>query len=343
MDLLHAAKKKSDLKEVFVNIFEYCNLNCSFCWQNHEDKKGMDTILTTLKDSLFLLIERTAEPTILFNMMGGELFANSVPPRVIRDYIRLGMLLKNKCAEHNKQLVVNWVTNMVVDMDRVIDVVSSLRAIGLNTYYTTSYDPRGRFTKQTRNRFFKNLNSVHEKPRCISVVMTKQNIEAIINFDQDFDTIYKNGYDIYCDFYSPEKSAHLLMPTEDEVEQFFAYLVLNYPKVNPVSEWIGNRHGTNTMSCRRSDIVDATGFKGCCGSLVEPEQKKNQFLIPVVNLNNFEIEANYMTIKNCLQCEYFKRCSIGCFLNHNNQYYQLKHDGCAYKNTYRLIDETFPQ
>lgn len=338
--ILSGLKKRQGVQEIFVNIFEHCNLQCSFCWQDHTDVTGMDTIIDVLQPNIQDVISKSANDHVLINLMGGELFSDFVPDHVFADYIQLAFNLDRFAISIGKTVELNWVTNLVIDISRLESMLQTIRSYGTNTYYTTSYDPRGRFNAASRELFFSNLRNVSERPKCVSIVMTNQSIDAIMSGDSHFEWLYDNGYNIYCDFYSPEKNAHVLLPTEQNIEDFFSFIVRFFPNINPIREWIDSPH-SNQMSCRRSDIITAEGHKGCCGSLVDEKQKKAQYLIPIVNISNDVMEDTYMTKKGCLQCEYFKRCSIGCFLNHNNTLYQLKNDGCAYYNTYKLIDELY--
>ena len=42
------ANKRDSQQEYTVHLFEFCNLSCSFCWQDHDDRVGVDTVLEKL-------------------------------------------------------------------------------------------------------------------------------------------------------------------------------------------------------------------------------------------------------------------------------------------------------
>lgn len=43
-DLLLNSKRDPE-QEYTIHLFEYCNLSCSFCWQDHDSLVGVDDIL----------------------------------------------------------------------------------------------------------------------------------------------------------------------------------------------------------------------------------------------------------------------------------------------------------
>ena len=40
--------KRDPEQEYTIHLFEFCNLRCAFCWQNHEDTIGTDNVLDKL-------------------------------------------------------------------------------------------------------------------------------------------------------------------------------------------------------------------------------------------------------------------------------------------------------
>ena len=75
----------------------------------------------------------------------------------------------------------------------------------------------------------RNLTIFNDYIRSVSVVMTKQNIEAISGGDVGFDMIYRSGINLYVDFYSPEKNWKLYRPTDTEIVDFFIFLTKKIP------------------------------------------------------------------------------------------------------------------
>jgi hypothetical protein len=52
-------------------------LRCSFCWQDHENKIGIDTVIEKLVPiEEFLKTEK--RNSVVFNAMGGEVFATEI-------------------------------------------------------------------------------------------------------------------------------------------------------------------------------------------------------------------------------------------------------------------------
>ena len=44
LDLITSTGKRSQTGEIIVTLFEYCNLTCKFCNQDHDSLEGVKTI-----------------------------------------------------------------------------------------------------------------------------------------------------------------------------------------------------------------------------------------------------------------------------------------------------------
>ena len=42
-------RKRDFEQEYTLHLFEYCNISCAFCWQDHDIKVGIDTITNKLE------------------------------------------------------------------------------------------------------------------------------------------------------------------------------------------------------------------------------------------------------------------------------------------------------
>ena len=40
--------KRDPEQEYTIHLFEFCNLRCNFCWQNHDNKIGVDNVVDKL-------------------------------------------------------------------------------------------------------------------------------------------------------------------------------------------------------------------------------------------------------------------------------------------------------
>lgn len=329
--------KRSGRSEFFVNLFELCNLRCSFCWQDHESTVGLDTVRSKVTpiNQKVIAISKTKK-IIDLNVMGGELFFDEIDDGLFEDYFYFATEINRTALSTGVEVNFNWVTNLVfTKIDRVFDLLARLRREGIYTYLTTSYDPRGRFNKKNKELFFRNLEMFKSELKMISVVLTKPNIEFFLQRDDtEFQYLYDN-FNIYFDFYSPEENHRTMAVTDKELRDFFFYVIRKYPRVYPVTDWINKLD--NKMSCRTSNVVTPSGNLGKC-RLQVAEKLTDNFNSKVNLENNHNMEESFLEKYNCLQCEYFQRCSLGCFLQEDYKSYN-ELDECMMKQIYQYIEK----
>jgi radical SAM protein with 4Fe4S-binding SPASM domain len=168
------------------------------------------------------------------------------------------------------------------------------------------------------------------------MLLTKPVIKNILaDKDEYFKYLYNEGFYIYFDYYTPGTDAMLVGPSDKELLQMFYFLVDNYPKVSPIREWIQNH--TNVMSCRSSKLLLPDGTKCMCGNLTVEENKVVTFFkSKIQRVHNGEVEDSLLNRWDCLSCEYFNRCTLGCFMQHDfMKRGQMKE--CPFKLTFDKI------
>jgi len=327
--------KRFGREEFFVNLFEYCNLACPFCWQDHDDKTGIDRIIPNAK-TLIDTLERRQIKSFDCNVMGGELFCDEIPDEVFDDYREFARIINNYAKPRGIDFTIGWVTNLIyTDNDRVISLIDDLRE-EMDCNMTTSYDFSGRFNKETMQLWLDNLSYYDDYIRTIGIVLTRPNIKALLK-DNDgvFQYLYEH-YDLYFDYYSPEKNAKIMAPSDTELLEAFYFLIDNYPKVGPVRDWIEREN--NDMTCRSSNILLPTGETGKCRKLVASDAygdfKSN--ITEDALQDNSNMEHKFLMENYCLTCEYFQRCGLGCFL-HSDYTKRVELDDCVFKITFDYI------
>jgi molybdenum cofactor biosynthesis enzyme MoaA len=77
-------RKANDCTEIEIHLFEYCNLSCTFCGQDHDSKVGFDTIVAKSKD-VTEFIKRSHKSDHILNIMGGEIFNDQIPDSLFDD------------------------------------------------------------------------------------------------------------------------------------------------------------------------------------------------------------------------------------------------------------------
>lgn len=313
--------KSQPIKEKYVYLTEQCNLSCVFCWQDHNKQTDTAKMLTTLKN---IFDECVTQPT-LYNIMGGEIFADYISDDVLYYFLQ---------GSEDVNKVYNWLTNLIIDVVR-FEVFLNLAPS--NYIWSTSYDPCGRFNPEQRLLFIDNLSYLKSKkivPHTISIVLTNQNIDAIINGDSTFEWLYANGFNLFFDFLSPITNGfNALFPTESKIEAFFKFLIVDFPKCGPINEW----HALipQKASCRNSEIIGFDGTNTNCGNT---DVKTNSNLIPLIDLQANTLQVSYVEKRGCFTCDFYDVCPLGCFLNHQVAGYMDLPDGqCGYRNVLSFI------
>ncbi len=134
--------KLPDSTEIELHLFEFCNLNCAFCGQDHDSTVGMnkESILEKA-DTVIAFMENNELDSHIVNLMGGEIFNDLVPDYVFDAYRAFRDRVNDWVVRNNQTVRFNWVTNLIFDQtDRVERFISECD----NSYISTSYDFAGR-------------------------------------------------------------------------------------------------------------------------------------------------------------------------------------------------------
>jgi len=331
-------KKRDPEQEYTLHLFEYCNLRCAFCWQDHENRVGIDTVTNKL-DPIEQFLKTETRDSVVFNAMGGEVFAPEIfDDNLLQAYKELSLGIKSIADKYNKTAKVNWVTNLVTTKYKEIDeLMEYSQSIGLKAEIVTSYDPRGRFNVNDFMQFKKSMEYFGDRVTCISMLLSSPNIDYILK-DKDpyFKYLYESGKYIYFDYYMPDETAEVQAPTDEQLLQVFKHLIDNYPRVEPVKDWINNDF--NYVTCRTSKLVLADGTMCNCGNLVQDEKSIKFYKTKIEAMDNSKIEDSFIEKYNCVSCEYLDRCGMGCFMQHDYKFRE-ELDECVYKLTHRYIDD----
>lgn len=302
------AEKKGDQKEAHLILFEYCNLRCSFCHQDHDSKIGMNS--EAMWDKVYALFANT-DPTqpYVVNLTGGELFLDEYPDDYFDVYYGIG----RRILEHYDDVTVVFGTNLVYrNVERVIDLVKMLKNHG-KVKLTTSYDPAGRFTYSDRELFFRNLLLVKEYVETVNVVITRQNIEVILSGTETERLKYLcDNYQVFFDHYIPSAQFERIQPSEDQIGKLYLYLNEHHPNSYPLISWKENYQ--NVTTCRSTKIVNKDGVVTTCWS----EAGKDAVLDEQAGLlAKNAAEERFLEHYECFSCDYYQRCGLRCFLHHS--------------------------
>jgi len=328
--------KITDAAEIELHFFEYCNLACAFCGQDHDSKVGMDTVMSKV-EPVVTFIKQSDKEEFIINMMGGELFNDLVSDKLFDDYIEFAEAVDTAAKQNNKKCTFNWVTNLVFTKhERVEKLLSTLGHFGIKTNISTSYDFAGRALNQAKlSLFHKNLERFGNQIYTIGFVLTKQAIKRIMhNRDEEFEYLYTK-YPLYFDYYVPERLSQHMIPSDREHLEVFLYLAEHYPNVAPVCDWL--EHRFNKMTCYSLNKLTLlpSGREVKCRYLTYDQA---DFNTPVDYSSNANIIQSHLDKHGCLSCEHFDRCSFRCFVQAdwtNRERMEI----CLYKEFFNTILE----
>lgn len=331
-------KKRDDEQEYTLHLFEYCNLRCIFCWQDHENKVGIDDVVSKLAP-IEEFLKKESRQSVVFNAMGGEIFADEIfDCNLLIAYKELALGIYKLGLKYNKKIKINWVTNLVTSKIALIEsLLAFCEAHDINSQLVTSYDAKGRFNVNDFIVFKQNMEYFGKRIKCISMLLNNHNIKHILkDTDQYFKKLYNEGYYIYFDYYMPDGSADVQAPSDQQLYDVFKHLIDKYPNVHPIADWINN--DSNKASCRSSKLVLADNTMCMCGNLVVNDTQAIKFYKSDIKpMDNSAIENSFLEKYDCASCEYLDRCTFGCFMQHDNKFRE-ELDECVYKLTHRYID-----
>jgi radical SAM protein with 4Fe4S-binding SPASM domain len=342
-DILTVIKpKENQTGELIVALFEYCNLSCQMCEQNHNDLTEIDNVLKKLPSIIKSIdaLKNSGKVAISVNFMGGELLADAVPDKVFDDYVTLISAVKEYIASVSLTASLHIVTNLVWEkIDRVKTLINKT-----NTTLMVSYDPAGRFNFSTFEVFKKNVVEFKEHIIQIGSVMTNPSMKKFM--DQSvpfFDYLYDN-FKIVFDHYTPVtfaldntklvKSTDLLMPTDIELRDFHKFMIDNWPNCYPFRDF--SIKDEQPMSCMSTVTVLPTSAIHSCTVYDIKDKAKENTIVFFGKLEDHK--KKWLDDYDCLSCPYMQRCSFGCFLNHHNSNIRTQ-ETCWLQEVYDYVEE----
>lgn len=319
------SKRGSDT-EILIILFEKCNLRCPFCHQDHDSKVGAsrDEILSHAQ----LVKDRySGSGRYMVNISGGELFSDDIPDEYFDWYFDLAKEIDDTVED----LELTFVTNFVFKKTERFQVfLDRLVAAGIEPHIATSWDPVGRFNKEDSLTFFENLIEFKSYIRVVGTVLTAQNIRAIMEKKPWIFKWIHRELPVYFDHYSPIQRNDPLIPTDEQLVDFWLFCLEHYPNVKPLANWV---EGASITTCRKTTITTPTGEIVTCRALPK-EDRNNNFLDG--ELERQGSEYSFLEQYKCFECEYYSRCGLRCFLAH--EYSGNKSPVCQYKRLFAFIE-----
>lgn len=327
-------KKRSSHGEIIVTLFELCNLACKFCNQDHATDFGMNAIRDKLKDVIkaIELLQKMRKDHFSINLMGGELFMDSVGDETFEDYRGLVLDIHEYARQKGLEISYTFVTNLVhFNTARVKRLIDGLRENGVDVDLGTSYDPAARFNASNLIVFRRNAEIYMDYLSVVNVVMTAPSIRKFLSGNTPhFDFLYEH-FDIYFDYYTLEDNWETMFPKDAEMRDLLVYLVEHYPNTHPVKTYRENE--TNSMNCQNTYTILPDGKAGRCTVFLNSWHKDR------MPKTAGELEYDFLDARDCMSCEYFTRCGLGCYVQQNFNGPARSMNYCWMKDVHKKVDE----
>jgi MoaA/NifB/PqqE/SkfB family radical SAM enzyme len=333
--------KENQTGELIVILFEFCNLSCQMCSQNHNDKTGIDSVVDkfdSVKRSLDAL-KLKGKTSSNINLMGGELLADDHPDYLFNDYAQLINKIQTYADSIYFPIRIQIASNFVWTKTERIKRFLDLSAIKL----TASYDPAGRFNNTTFEIFKNNIIEFKDYIVQIGTVMTAPTIKRFIdNSIPFFDYLY-NNFDIVFDHFTPEgegfsndtrsKFTNILLPTDVELRDFYKFMINKWPNCYPFKDTMLKIQ--QPMSCMSTVTIHPTSAIKSCAVYDVKEPVAEQKVVFFGKLA--EQKMQWLEDYDCLSCIHMQRCSFGCFLNHHTKNIRTQ-ETCWLQEVYDYAD-----
>tara|TARA_R110000796_G_scaffold66932_1_gene153779 strand:+ start:2188 stop:3180 length:993 start_codon:yes stop_codon:yes gene_type:complete len=321
LDMITKLDKRGQTGEIIVTLFEFCNLSCLFCNQDHDSLEGVKTIAEKI-DVVKQVILKTPKKEYSIHFMGGEVFADQLPDHVYTDYQHVCHELNTWADKEDIKLEICFTSNMVFDKTDELDEFLKIS----NPYLLTSFDPAGRFNKNTFETFKHNVKKYKQHIKSVNIIMTKPTINRFMNGDVEFfDYLYEN-FDVYFDYYTPEKNMEMFIPNDVLLRDFMLYMLEHYPNALPFADYTSKVK--KQMSCMDTVTIMPNNSYGNCTILLK--DFKN------VTTTKQEMEQEWFKQYSCLTCKHFQYCSMGCFLSNHMQSFRTQ-EACWLSEVYDVV------
>ncbi len=322
--------------EIELHLFEFCNLKCNFCGQDHDSKEGTDSIGDKAAPVMEFIKNNLLRSHII-NIMGGEIFNDEIPDRLFDDYIDLVLKIHTFAESLGHEILVNWVTNLVYKKyQRVINLLETLEQKGVKNNISTSYDFFGRKTLLWKEELFKqNLENFKTRIYTIGFVLTKPTVDLIFKQDDSyFEYLYQN-FPLYFDFYVPEKGARFLMPSDQDLLDVYLFIAKKYPKISPIKDLLIEQQNKMTCYSLNKLTLLPSGKEVKCRYM---DYKEDDFKNQINYKSNENIIMSFVEENECLSCKWFERCSFRCFVQ-ADWADRVRLPGCFLKTFFNTIEQ----
>lgn len=317
--------------ELVIYLFTKCNLNCSFCFQEHSADLNIDYIKSIPDTALELLSKDIKEQLTIkqvdVRILGGELFSDNIPDSYFELYAEMVHEIRQRMFEQFPDVKLDF----IVTTNGVYKKVDRLAKFLEDNYFkkliSISIDFVGRYpNKKVKQRAYNTIKELAERGFKVraGIVMTKRNIEYILKNPEEFKGLVETykAEQIVFNFYIPNEGWEDDLPTDVDMWKLFKFCIIN--KLFYVSivfylfeSYIRQEFFTKTCECKYiPTIMDGCVTKDCTqtASSLDRHLFYGDFVDEVTEENVSDVKASLgVTKRGCLSCEHYQYCPQLCW------------------------------
>ncbi len=315
-------RKRPNVAEIEMTLFENCDVNCSFCGHEKEATVGMtrsEMLSKLLEVDKFLDEVDEDIENIHLHLLGGELFQDRLiteEKNILDDYLELLRQYVKICESKDVEPVVVIVTgNLFTKTDEIKAFYDEVKSF-MKLLVIVSYDLFGR---PITNQYKKNIEIFEDYISNINIVSTSQTINKIIREKNEyFDYLY-DKFPIHIDDFLPDKESEYMIPSDTDLLNLMIFCYNKYPNISPFKDSIEAMKNEND-----GVLVPLSGstFNKCTilpnGKRTNyiwdrhVEGKADNFTQNADSLDSSDMIYNFIVGNNCLSCQYYEKCHFRC-------------------------------
>ena len=323
--------KHPEYCELVVYLFTKCNLRCSFCFQEHSADLDVDYIKSIPDEAMRLLREDiTSQPTIKqvdVRILGGELFSDNIPDSYFDLYAEMVQEIRRRMREEFPDVLTEFIITTNGVYKNVDRLVKFLEDNNFKKIISISIDFVGRYpNEKVKQRAYDTIKELASHGYLVraGIVMTRRNIEYILNNPDEFIGLMKNynADQIVFNFYIPNEGWEDDLPTDGDMWALFKFCIDNHLFSVSIIYYLfesllRGEFFTKTCECKYiPTIMQEKSTKDCTqtASSLPRELFYGSFVDEVTEENVSDVKASLgVTKRGCLECVHYEYCPQLCW------------------------------
>jgi organic radical activating enzyme len=332
--------------EVSLSLFNKCNLNCKFCFQDKSSKIDIEAI-KNIPDKLTSFIPnelmRTGSNGVLIRLWGGELFSDDIPDSMFEVYENLCRDIVYKLNKKIPDTEIKFIctTNGVLKNHNRLEKFLK----DVNSKLALSYDPIGRFkNKKQLDMFLNTYQYFKNNLTCMAITLTKPTIYRFINNDEIFNS-FPITLDIDMNYYVSNTGWEYELPSDDDLFNFYKWAMDN-KRFNIIYKilngFIFNSKDAviNSCICKNFTLYSNNEYINDCVKIMSDFPSEDFYGENYKHItweNSCDLRTSIGFIKlGCLYCKYQPLCSGICWCSIIFKYYNISK--CPIQKLYEYIE-----